>query len=105
MSKSISNGIEQLVGERSTPTQKQLDQHEKAWRALRNRLDSILVGTNVIKGDDIRARCHSLDGLGQSDRYNHILAHWGKLYADRSTPILQQLDVLEKEISKLRNLK
>lgn len=98
----ISTGIEQLVGERLSPIQKQLEQHEKAWRDLRNKLDSMLIGTNVIKGDVVRKCCQDLDGLDQVSRQNHIVKHWGTQYADRAVPILHQLEALEREISKLR---
>lgn len=102
MPKNISTGIDQLVGERSTPTEKQLEQHEKAWRDLRNKLDSMLIGTNVIKGDAVRKQCQDLDSLDQESRYNHIVAHWGKQYAERARPLLHQLESLEREIAKLR---
>lgn len=104
MPKNISTGIEQLVGKRSTPAQKQLEQHERSWRDLRNKLDSLLIGTNVIKGDEIRKQCQELDSLDQAGRYNHINSIWGKLYADRSLPLLNQLESLEKEITRLRSV-
>lgn len=98
----ISTGIEQLVGARSTPSEKQLEQHERAWRDLRNKLDSMLIGTNVIKADVVRKQCQELDGLDQEGRYNHILAYWGKQYAERSRPLLHQLESVEREIARLK---
>lgn len=99
----INAGIEQLVGEKLSPSQVQLNQHEKAWRDLRNKLDSMLIGTNVIKGDNIRKRCQQLDSLDLQGRYNHINSNWGRQYAERAMHTLQQLEAVEREISKLKN--
>jgi len=99
----ISTGIEQLVGARSTPSEKQIEQHERAWRDIRNKLDSMLIGTNVIKGDTVRKQCQELDSLDQEGRYNHIVARWGKQYAERSRPLLHQLDSVEREIARFKS--
>lgn len=98
----ISTGIEQLVGEKLSPTQKQIEQHEKAWRDLRNKLDSMLICTNVVKGDTIRKNCQELDKLDSDGRYKHIVQYWGVQYAEKSKPMLHQLESLEREIAKLR---
>ena len=100
----INTGIEHLVDKKS-PIERQLEQHENAWRSLRNKLDSMLIGTTVIKGDAVRKNCQELDQLDSDNRHCHIAQHWGTQYAERSKPILHQLDALEKEITKLRSLK
>lgn len=93
MSKSIKTGIDKLVS-----NTKDLDNYNRAWRDLRNKLDSVLMNTNVLKGDSIRLLCHRLDGLEKEDRYLLIKEQWGVMQAEKARPILEQLDKLEKVI-------
>jgi len=95
MSKNIKNGIDRLVSKAS-----QVDQYHKSWRDLRNKLDSSLMLTNVLKGDAIRKLCLQLDSLSKDARYKLILDNWGTQQAEKSRSLLEQLDILEKEISK-----
>lgn len=93
MSKDIKNGIDKLVSNSS-----QIDNYNRAWRDIRNKLDSILMNTNVLKGDAIRLLCHRLDGLEKEDRYLLIKENWGIMQAEKARPILEQLEKLEKVI-------
>lgn len=99
--KNINLGIEKLVKKSSSSAN--LDQHERAWKDLRNKLDSVLLSTNVIKGDAARTLCQALDSMSLADRLAHIEANWGKLYGQKSLPLLQQLDSVESMITKLKN--
>lgn len=76
---------------------------EKAWRDIRNKLDSILIGTNVLKGDEARKKCQLIDTLKTDERIAHIQSNWGSNYVERSRPLIHQLDVLEKVINRLKN--
>ena len=100
--KGINSGVEKLAGERITSIEKQLNQHEKAWRDLRNKLDSLLIGTNVIKGDVVRKQCQDLNLMNTENRYNHIISQWGIQYAEKARPLLHQLEILEREMAKLK---
>lgn len=95
MSKHIKNGIEQLVAKSS-----QNEQYNRSWRDLRNRLDSSLMLTNVLKGDAVRKLCLQLDGLNKQDRFKLIQDNWGVQQAEKSRTLLEQLEILEKEIAK-----
>lgn len=95
MSKSIKTGIEQLVAKSN-----QTEQYNRSWRDLRNKLDSSLMLTNVLKGDAIRKLCLQLDGLDKQARFRLIQDNWGVQQAEKSRTLLEQLDILEKEIAK-----
>lgn len=95
MSKNIKNGIEQLVAKSS-----QNEQFNRSWRDLRNKLDSSLMLTNVLKGDAVRKLCLQLDGLSKPERFKLIQDNWGVQQAEKSRTLLEQLDILEKEIAK-----
>ena len=97
MTKGISTGINQLVDNKN-PIDKQLSQYTKSWREFKNRLDSMLICTNIMKGDIVRKLCQDLDSLDSDGRYKHIEAYWGKQYADTARPLLSQLETIEKEI-------
>jgi hypothetical protein len=103
MANGISNGINKLVGERANTDQVQLTLHEKTWRDIRSKLDSLLIGTNVLKGDVVRQKCQVLDGMDTQSRIKHITDNWGSLYADRTKPLILQLETIEKHIGKIRS--
>lgn len=95
MSKSIKTGIEQLVAKSG-----QNEQYNRSWRDLRNKLDSSLMLTNVLKGDAVRKLCLQLDSLNKQERFKLIQDNWGVQQAEKSRTLLEQLDILEKEIAK-----
>jgi hypothetical protein len=95
MSRDIKSGIEQLVAKSN-----QNEQYNRSWRDLRNKLDSSLMLTNVLKGDAIRKLCLQLDSLNKNDRYKLIHDNWGVQQAEKSRTLLEQLDIIEREISK-----
>lgn len=97
------SGVDQIAKSNTLGSLSQIAMHEKAWRDIRNKLDSLLIGTNVLKGDVARKHCQALDSMTQEDRNIHILTNWGPIYAERSKPLLHQLDILEREIAKLKS--
>lgn len=97
-SKNVNLGIEKLV-ERKAGVD---DLLEKSWRDLRNKLDSLLIGNNVLKSGEIRKLCQQLDGMTTEERSSHITAYWGSLYAEKSMPLLLQIESVEKTLDKLR---
>ena len=99
MSKQISNGIDQLV-KNTNSYNKQIELHEKSWAVLRNKLNSILLSTNAIKRDELIRLCQAIDAKGYNERYQYILENWGINYAEKSKPILHQLETVEHEIAK-----
>ncbi len=99
MAKNISSGIERLLKKDSA----QEDQHAKQWQQLRNRLDSILLSTNVLKSDEVRQRCLKLDDMNFEQRRAYIQDNWGELYLEKTMPLLQQLETLEQFLYKLQN--
>ncbi len=97
MAKNISNGVDGLVaqvnGKASTP---QNDQLARQWRTLRNKLDSLLMVNNVLKGTELRQRCLALDSMTPEQRETHIQEQWGPLYLQKAVPLLQQISTLER---------
>lgn len=101
--KAIQSGVDKIAKSNTLSSLTNVEMHEKAWRDIRNKLDSMLLTTNVIKGDLARKHCQALDGMGYQDRLNHIMGNWGPIYAERTKALLHQLEILEKEISKLKS--
>lgn len=98
MAKGFSSGVEQIVGQKLSDHEKQQQLYTKTWRELRARLDSMLIGTNVLKGDVVRKQCQAIDSLDKDGRIQHITNIWGRLYADRAMPLILQLETVEKQI-------
>ncbi len=97
-SKNVNLGIEKLVERKADVDDLLL----KSWRDLRNKLDSLLIGNNVLKSGEIRKLCQQLDGMTTEDRNNHITTYWGSLYAEKSMPLLLQIESVEKTLHKLK---
>lgn len=77
---------------------KQTEQLSKQWKELRNRLDSLLMVNNFMRGNDLRQQCIVMDAMTTAERNAHIKKHWGPLYLERVQPIIQQLENLERII-------
>ncbi len=102
--KGISTGIEHLRAQnqgKAKATEQQSKQLSKQWKDLRNRLDMVLMPSNVLKGSELRQQCLALDGMTLTQRVEHIKTHWGPLFLEKSMPLLQQIDALEQVINKL----
>jgi len=97
MAKDISNGVEKIL---ETMSRRETNELHASWRAMRNKLDSILLATNVLKSNDAMRGCRALDTMSQEERSQHILDNWGPLYLEKATPMLLQLVALEKNISR-----
>lgn len=97
MAKNIHDGVEQI---RVRLQEKQNDQQLQAWRVLRNKMDSLLLSTNILKSDEAKQQCLQLDTMADKQRREHILTYWGPTYLQRMEPLLHQLKVLEIEMSK-----
>jgi hypothetical protein len=69
------------------------------WRELRNKLDTLLLSTNVMKTNEIRQECLKLDTMDTEQRRVHIKQRWGPVYLERAEPMLIQLEALEKHIA------
>jgi hypothetical protein len=102
MSKDIANGIHKIAGKK-VPNPTELDLYYRTWRDIRNKLDSSLLRTNVLKGDVIRQLCQSLDSQDLEKRYQTIVDNWGPQQAEKSRPLLEQLAKIEAQISTLTN--
>ncbi len=104
VARAMMSGVDKIASNNTLASLSQIELHEKAWRDIRNKLDSMLIGTNVLKGDAARKSCLAIDTLSAEDRHAHILSNWGPNYAERARPLLHQLQVLEKEINKLKSV-
>lgn len=96
MAKDISNGVEKTL---EVLNRRQTDELNASWRSIRNRLDSMLMSTNVLKTNDAMQSCRALDTMSTEERQNHIQGNWGPMYLDKARPILIQLEMLEKKIA------
>lgn len=95
----IATGIEHLAAQKRA-NEKQNAQLSKQWKDIRNRIDAILMSNNAMKTTEMRMNCFALDQMTSEDRGNHISEHWGPLYLQRVTPLLQQLATLEQQLLK-----
>jgi len=93
----IENGIEKAAA--ALEGRKNAEASTK-WRELKHKLDSILLTTNVMKTNDIRENCASLDDMNIDERSAHISGLWGPIYLQKCQPILFQLRTLEQHIAK-----
>lgn len=96
MAKEISNGIEKTL---EVLNRRQTSELHASWQAIRNRLDSMLLSTNVLKTNDAMRACRTLDTMSTEERKSHIQNNWGPAYLGRAEPILVQLELLEKNIA------
>jgi len=95
MSKDIHTGIDKTL---EALDKRRTDELNASWRDLRNKLDSMLLATNVLKSNDAMQACRVLDVMTTEEREHHILGNWGPQYLEKARPILIQLEVLEKRI-------
>lgn len=93
----IENGIEKAA---SALERRKHAEMSHQWRELRNKLDSLLLSTNVMKTNDVRQQCHKLDSMTTEERRIHIQSNWGPVYLEKSEPILIQIEALERHIAK-----
>ena len=97
----ISTGIEKLAAALKTSPERQNQQLSSKWKELRNRIDSTLMSTNVLKTNDVRQKCLLMDNMTPAEREQHIRLNWGPQYLDRVAPMLQQLATLEEQLAKI----
>jgi hypothetical protein len=95
MSKDIQTGINKTI---EALNRRQTDELNAGWRDLRNKLDSMLLATNVLKSNDAMRSCRALDTMTSQERSEHILRNWGPQYLEKAKPILIQLEMVEKRI-------
>lgn len=93
---SIGNGVERVIEALKSQQSKEITE---SWRALRNRLDSMLISTNVLKTNETLSACRAMDNMSTAEREQHILKNWGPAYLERAKPILIQLQILENKSS------
>jgi len=96
-SRDMLTGVNKLTSALKT---KQDESSGQQWRSLRNKMDSILLSTNVMKTDEAKRACLQLDGMTIKERQDYIKEKWGPAYIEKVIPILQQLETLENFISK-----
>lgn len=96
MAKDIATGVEKTVEALKARQEEGLN---KAWRDLRNKLDSLLLSTNVMKTNDAMRSCRQLDTMTPADRATFIQTSWGPQYFNKAHPMLVQLETLEKRIA------
>lgn len=70
-----------------------------SWRALRSKVDSLLLSGNTLKTNDSMRLCHMLDNMDYNNRKQHIISNWGPQYASRCEPLLKQLESLESKMN------
>lgn len=79
------------------------EKHEEGlaatWRDLRNKLDSMLLSTNILKTNECKRACAVLDSMTTEERSEHISQTWGPLYLEKAQPILIQLESVERQAS------
>lgn len=91
MAKNIENGVQKLVSTQPTAA----EQRYRAWRDLKNKLDSMLMNTRILTSDQTAAECRLMDTMNYEARLKHITEKWGVNYTNRALPILQQLKSME----------
>ena len=96
MARDISVGIDALAQKMAY---RQAEQNQMQWRDLRNKIDSLLLSTNILKSDEARKACLQLDTLSKEERETFIIQNWGPNYLNRVFPLLHQLTVLENHIN------
>jgi hypothetical protein len=97
MAKSIEDGVSkiaQLLKDNSSIDEQQLH----SWRDLRNKIDSLLLSTNVLTTNEAKQRCLEIDTMENEKRREFIATNWGPLYLQKVEPLLHQLNVLEIQI-------
>ena len=99
-SRDMLTGVNKLASALKT---KQDESSGHQWRSLRNKMDSLLLSTNVMKSDDAKRACLQLDGMTTQQRQDYIREKWGPAYVEKVMPILQQLETLEKHIAMADN--
>ena len=95
-SRDMLTGVHKLTSALKT---KQDESFGRSWRDLRNKMDSLLLSTNVMKTDEAKRACLQLDGMTMQERQDYIRERWGPAYVEKVMPILQQLETLEKHIA------
>jgi hypothetical protein len=78
------------------------DEFNASWRDLRNKLDAMLLATNVFKTNDAMQACRVLDTMSPEERATHIQTNWGPQYFERARPILLQIETLETKIAQMK---
>ncbi len=99
MAKSIEDGVSKiadLLRNKTTIDEQQLH----SWRDLRNKLDSLLLSTNVLTTNEAKQKCLEIDTMTDEKRREFIAANWGPLYLQKAEPLLHQLNILEIQIVK-----
>ena len=96
----IKKGVEQLVELHKTDNNSSHDILSNQWRTTKNKIDAILLSTNVLKNDDMLRSCNELDNMSHEDRQTFISKTFGSTYTIRISPLLEQLNTLELELRK-----
>lgn len=97
--KGIATGIDHLLRQQKA-TVKASEQLSKQWKEIRNRIDAALMSNNVMKTNEVRTKCFALDQMTPDARIAYITEHWGPLYLNKVTPLLQQLATIEQQLLK-----
>lgn len=96
MSRSIANGVDKLL---KSEKDNRTETLSAGWKELRNKLDIMLLSNNVMKTNETTKACKAIDQMTHDERINYIAGTWGPLYAEKSMPILLQLQHIEKLMS------
>ena len=99
MSRDIQSGIEKLTTVLAT---RQEEESTSQWRSIRNKIDSLLLSTHVLKTDEARRLCLTLDHMTMEERKAHITTYWGAAALAKIFPLLQQLESIELSIAKMK---
>lgn len=106
MAKAIDSGVNKMakIISGKASGQKQIDQMSRQWKELRHKLDAILLSNNVLKSNELRQKCYELDQMNAEQRRTHIHDNWGPICLEKTMPLLQQLEALERVIAKTKTV-
>lgn len=96
MAKNISTGVDKIIDQMN---KKQNELHQLQWRDIRNKIDSILLSTNILKTDEARKACINIDNMSHEQRQQFISERWGPAYLNKISHLLHQLAILENHLS------
>jgi len=93
--KSIQTGVDKITEALNKSTSESLTSQ---WRNIRNKIDSLLLSTTVLKTDEVRKACQEIDSMPADKRGAYISQKWGANCYQKVEPLLLQLRFLEDKM-------
>jgi|TARA_R110000751_G_scaffold93925_2_gene183324 hypothetical protein len=95
----INVNVDKIVNHKhKTEREHMNDEALSQLRALRSKMSSVLIQTNVVSSDTARKLSVELESMKADERFAFIESRWGKLYAEKVQPLLHQIKTLEDSI-------